>query len=232
MKTIWRGFKALLLVALGTAVGAAQTDRQAIDHYEAQFEKYLGKDISVMVQEATRQDAGEHADVAIFSLYTMGQRDGGYTHVVVPRSEAHAFSQRYADRDYYQTRPLRGKFMQTPNGNFYISYNGAEFPRDAVVEPAQDSVKSSESDANALPDFDKSPMTSFSYDGKRLIEARVVEVNAESVRIADKYGVAVEVPLDRASKMPDLQMMAKDAMEAALAAKSAAPSKTSSAPTE
>lgn len=215
-------FPFLLLHCLAAA-SAAQTDRQAIDHYEAQFEKYLGTDITVMVQEATRQDAGEHADVAIFSIYTMGQRGSGFTHAVVPRSEADTFSQRYADRAYYKTRPLRGKFMQTTNGNFYISYKGAEFPRDAVVEPAQDSVKSSESGANALPDFDKSPMTSFSYDGKRLIEARIVEVNAESVRLADKHGVAIEVPIDRASKMPDLQMRAKDAMEAAMASQSAAP---------
>jgi hypothetical protein len=60
-------------------------------------------------------------------------------------------------------------------------------------------------------------MQSFSYDGKRLIEATIIEITPDKVRLIDKHDVSVEVPLDRAIKMPDLRMKAKDAMEAAMA---------------
>jgi len=207
----------ILIAILGSTVGAlGQTDRQAIPHYAHQFEKYLGEDITLMVARATRQDKGEHRDVAIFSIYTKGQRDSGYTHAVVPRSEADTFARRYAFRDF-TTRPLRGTFLATTNGNFYISFKGAEFPNDAAIDFARKSDKGEVDESLTLPPFDPSPIKSFSYDGKRLIEARITEITRTVVRVEGKHSDSVNVPLARAIKMPELKMRAKDAMESALA---------------
>jgi hypothetical protein len=204
-----------LLLSL-SAVAVGQSDRQAIEHYEANFEKYLGKDITLMVARAERQDKGENSDVAIFRTYTLGQRDSGYTDVVVPRSETESFAKRYAFRDY-NTRPLRGTFMATTNGNFYISYKGALFPGDAVTDAAPDSEHSEDGTKQAQPAYDDSPMTSFSYGGARIAEARIVSITPDTVRLTGKDETSIDVPLERAVKMPDLRMRAKDAMEAALA---------------
>jgi hypothetical protein len=205
-----------ILLLISSPLAHAQTDRQAIEHYKANFEKYLGKEISLMVARAKREDKGEHGDVAIFSIYTKGQRDAGFTHAVIPRFEAESFARRYAFRDY-QTRPVRGTFMATANGKFYISVKGAVFPSDAALESPSEPDKNDGIESLRLPSFDGSPMASFSYDGKRLIEASIIEITKQSVRLADKYNVSVDVPLDRAVKMPDLRMKAKDAMEAAIA---------------
>ncbi len=207
--------RASLLLSL-CAVAVGQSDRQAIEHYEANFEKYLGTDITLMVSEADRLDKGEHGDVSIFRIYTLGQRDSGFAYAVVPRSETASFVRRYAFRDY-NTRPLRGTFMSRPNGTFYISFRGAKYPENPASGTASSAPAAAKPEAVRPPVFDDSPMQSFSYDGKRLIEATIIEITPDKVRLIDKHDVSVEVPLDRAIKMPDLRMKAKDAMEAAMA---------------
>jgi len=215
-----RGMKAVFALVLlhGFAgAGLAQTDRQAIEHYRAQFERYLGKDITLMVAQVERRDKGEHGDVAVFWAYTKGERETGWVDVVVPRSESDSFARRYAYRDY-RTRPMRGTFMSTTNAKFYIAFKGAEFPSDANFAPTTGAAQASDAVPLKLPAFDDSPMTSFSFDGTRLAEARITEITTAFVRVADKSGASIEVPLERAVKMADLRMRAKDAMDAALAA--------------
>jgi len=213
----------LLLLQVLAVVAMAQSDRQSIEHYEANFEKYLGADITLMVDDVDRRDTGEHGDVAVFYATTRGQRDVGFVLVAVPRTEVDAFVRRYSVRGYGQTRPMRGTFKSRTNGTFYISFRGAKYPEEAASIPERSVARGSEERESPLPAFDKSPITSFSYDGKRLIEARIIEISADSVRLADKHDVAVVVPLERAVKMPDLRMKAKDAMEAAIKAGHASP---------
>lgn len=128
---------------------AAQADRKAIDFYIANFEKYLGREISVEVEKAERKDTGEHENVAIFELFTSGTREYGYAYAVVPKSEVGAFSKRYgAQTGGYlldgNGRPLRGVFTKSPSAmenaygsfaRFYISYKGAVFPDDKRAKP-------------------------------------------------------------------------------------------------
>lgn len=119
-----------------------------------------------------------------------------------------------------RTRKLRGVVAPWDQSNptrflHYLRYEGAKQwvssggqRQGGVVEVPQKQVVA----------FDDSPMRSFSYDGKRLNEARVVDVGAEGVVVTSEDSISVTVPLDRAIKMPDLRMRAKDAMEATLSA--------------
>ena len=69
--------------------------------------------------------------------------------------------------------------------------------------------------AEEQPKFDGSPFSSFSYEGKRLIEPRIESVDTNGVKVTDKEGEnSVVVPLDRALKHPELRMRAKDAIKA------------------
>lgn len=65
--------------------------------------------------------------------------------------------------------------------------------------------------------FDASPMTSFSYDGTRLIEARITSVSPAGVTITGKDGKSVVLDLEKALKFPDLRIRARDAIQAAIA---------------
>ena len=206
---------ALCLLSAGNVM--AQSDRDSMSHYESMFEKYLGKEITVKVARADRQDSGEHENVAVFSIYTLGNKDSSFTHAVVPRAEADAFSRRYA-HDGYRTRPLRGTFSKTANRNFYISVNGAKFSEEEFAYSEQDASGAQQPEQPKLPAFDDSPLASFSYDGKRLVEARIVEITPNIVKLSDKNGLSLQVPTERAVKMPDLRMKAKAALEAAQAA--------------
>jgi hypothetical protein len=210
--------KLLLLCALfGFPIFAtAQSDRQAIEFYTANFEKYLGQEIGLMVAEVTRQDKGQHGDVAVFSIYTKGARESAFTHAVVPLSEAKSFSNSYAFRDY-KTRLLRGTLRQTGSGDFYISYKGAELPSDTPSAATEEPTASGKSEDAPVVAFDDKPMSNFSYDGARLIEARITGVGSSGVTVVDKHNTSVTVPLEQAVKMPDLRMRAKAAIETALA---------------
>lgn len=64
--------------------------------------------------------------------------------------------------------------------------------------------------------FDTSPMNSFSYEGTRLIEARITSVGSDGVTVTGKDGKSVVINLDRAEKIPDLRIRARDAIKAAL----------------
>ena len=66
------------------------------------------------------------------------------------------------------------------------------------------------------PGFDGSPFSSFSYEGKRLVEPRITSVDTDGVIVTDKDDKnSITVPLDRALKQPELRMRAKNAIEAA-----------------
>ncbi len=64
--------------------------------------------------------------------------------------------------------------------------------------------------------FDTSPMNSFSYEGTRLIEARITSVSSNGVTVTGKDGQFVVVNLEKAQKSPDLRIRARDAIQAAL----------------
>jgi hypothetical protein len=112
---------------------------------------------------------------------------------------------------------LRGTFSKTANRNFYISVNGAKFSEEEFAYSEQDDSGAQQPEQPKLPAFDDSPMASFSHDGQRLIEARIVEITPIIVKLSDKNGLSLQVPIEKAVKMPDLRMKAKAAMEAALA---------------
>ncbi len=69
----------------------------------------------------------------------------------------------------------------------------------------------------SAPPFDSSPMASFACDGTRFIEARITEVSRAGVTVVGKDGRTVVVELDKALKLPELRIRAKDAIQAALA---------------
>ncbi|MBE2179364.1 MAG: hypothetical protein IAE97_02735 [Chthoniobacterales bacterium] len=69
----------------------------------------------------------------------------------------------------------------------------------------------------AAPPFDSSPMASFAYDGTRFIEARITEISPAGVTVAGKDGRTVVVELDKAIKIPELRIRARDAIQAASA---------------
>jgi hypothetical protein len=207
-----------VLCSVFAADSMAQRDRDVMEFYEASFEKYLGKEVTVMVADATRVDAGQHEGVAIFHVYTQGRISGDWAYAVLPISEAEAFGRRYATRDYTTRRPLRGTFSKTANNSFYISVNGAKFPEQEFAYSEQDESRPKQPEQPKLPAYDDSPLASFSYDGKRLVEARIVEITPNIVKLSDKNGLSLQVPTERAVKMPDLRMKAKAALEAAQAA--------------
>jgi hypothetical protein len=132
--------RALILVILSITIASlawAQADRRAIGYYEANFEKYLGREISVDVASSEREDTGELSDVAVFRIYTKGKTEAGFAYAVVPKSDVAKFSRRYAEKDDYRaTTSLRGVF--TKRGSyFYISVDGAVLP-DEKAEAAPD----------------------------------------------------------------------------------------------
>ena len=119
-----------------------------------------------------------------------------------------------------RTRKLRGIVTSWNEPSltrflYYLRYEGA---KQWVNSGGRGKSGTQEVPQKQAVAFDDSPMRSFSYDGKRLNEARVVGVGAEGVVVTSKDSISVIVPLNRAIKMPDLRMKAKDAMEAALSA--------------
>lgn len=68
----------------------------------------------------------------------------------------------------------------------------------------------------SAPPFDSSPMASFAYDGTRFIEARITGITPAGVTVTGKDGRTAVVELDKAIKIPELRMRAKDAIQAAL----------------
>lgn len=116
-----------------SAMSFAQSDRRAIEYYEANFEKYLGKEISVDVASCSREDTGEFANVAIFSIYTRGETESGFTYAVIPKSDVTSFSRKYAEKDvFYRGSRLRGVFLKGGLRNFYISVDGAVLPKEST----------------------------------------------------------------------------------------------------
>lgn len=67
--------------------------------------------------------------------------------------------------------------------------------------------------------YDSSPINSFDYQGTRLIEARITDVSPEGVTVTGKEGKSVVVDLELALKMPELRIRARNAIQAAIAAR-------------
>lgn len=224
VKTRWvkinRTAAAGALCILFATDGLGQPDRNTMAFYEADSGRYLGKEVTVMISDAFRVDKGQHKEVAVFYISTKGSQTRSFTHAVVPLSEAEAFGRRYTTRDCVTVRRFRGTFSQAANNRFYLSVNGAKFPEDEITEAGQERTTAEQLEQPKLPAFDRSPLASFSYDGKRLIEARIVEITPSTVKLSDKNGLSLQVPIERAVKMPDLRIRAKAALEAAQAANS------------
>lgn len=160
------------------------------------------------------------------SVFLAYDEDGETIPVLIRLGDENALTKQFgSDTEYlpgYQTRTRRLTGIVAPWGQadqsiyrHYLRYEGAK--------QWVNSAGGRQSGAEGVPQkqvvaFDESPMRSFSYDGKRLNEARVVGVGAEGVVVTSKDSISVIVPLNRAIKMPDLRMKAKDAMEAALSA--------------
>ena len=134
---------ALLFALALLASASAQSDRRSFEYYRANFEKYLGKEISVQATAAERKDTGQYGDVALFLVYTGGPYERSYAYAAVPLAETKSFSRRYATRNggfYYEkdSRPLRGKLTKGgpsasnmivyDTGGFYISFKDAVLP--------------------------------------------------------------------------------------------------------
>ncbi len=125
-----------------------------------------------------------------------------------------------------RTRRLRGVVTpweeeQTSTYRHYLRYEGAKQwvnSEGARHGSSRQSKKEGQRPQKEKVAFDERAFRSFSYDGKRLIEPRVVDVGPEGVVVTSKDSTSVIVPLERAITMPDLRMKAKDAIEAALAA--------------
>jgi hypothetical protein len=143
---------ALLLALALIASASAQSDRRSFEYYRANFEKYLGKEISVQATAAERKDTGEYGDVALFLVYTGGPYDRSYAYAAVPLAETKSFSRRYATRNggfYYEkdARPLRGKLMKGGpsassmivynTGGLYISFKDAVLPEVSTELPTE-----------------------------------------------------------------------------------------------
>jgi hypothetical protein len=156
--------------------------------------------------------------------------------VLIPLGAENALIKQFGSKKEYlpgygtRTRKLRGIVApwaekELSRYRHYLRYGGAKEWTNSGGAPQS---KEEEEEEEGEPQkekaaFDDRVFSSFSYDGKRLVEARVVDVGPEGVVVTSKDSTSVIVPLDRAIKMPDLRMKAKDAMEAALAGKSAAP---------
>lgn len=160
------------------------------------------------------------------SVFLAYDEDGKTIPVLIRLGDENALTKQFGSETEYlpgyrtRTRKLRG--VVAPWGQadqniyrHYLRYEGAKQWVNSAGgrQGGADNVPQKQKVA-----FDDSPMRSFSYDGKRLNEARVVDVGAEGVVVTSADSISVIVPLDRAIKMPDLRMRAKDAMEVALSA--------------
>jgi hypothetical protein len=167
-------------------------------------------------------------------LFYAADETGNFLPIMVISADANSFMKKFGTRKTYyderkRTRPLRG-IVAAAKGKFfsrtrvsmgetavthYLRYGGAK----EWLAPQETGATSMSQVSAPLKKvaFDEKPMTSFSYDGKRLAEARVIDVSRDGVVLTDKDAVSVIVPLEKAVKMPELRMRAKEAMEAALA---------------
>lgn len=160
------------------------------------------------------------------SVFLAYDEDGKTIPVLIRLGDANALTKQFGSKtEYlpgYRTRTRKLKGIVAPWGqadqNIYRHYLLYEGAKKWVNSAGGRQGGAEEVPPKQAVAFDDSPMRSFSYDGKRLNEARVVDVGAEGVVVTSKDSISVIVPLDRAIKMPDLRMRAKDAMEAALSA--------------
>lgn len=160
------------------------------------------------------------------SVFLAYDEDGKTIPVLIRLGDENALTKQFGSETEYRpgyrtrTRKLRGVVAPWDQGDqsiyrHYLRYDGAKQWVNSARERQSGAEEVPQKQAVA---FDDSPMRSFSYDGKRLNEARVVDVGTEGVVVTSKDSISVIVPLNRAIKMPDLRMKAKDAMEATLSA--------------
>jgi len=164
--------------------------------------------------------------LAVFLAY---DKQGDKVPVIIAAGEENAFMKEFGSEGEYQeylrgykvrTRKLRGivsGWDDNQQGIYrhYLRYGGAPKWVDSTSSSKDSNVAEIAPQIKKVA-FDEKPMMSFSYDGRRLIEARIVDVGPDGVVLTSKDSASVTVPLERAVKMPDLQMMAREAMEAAL----------------
>jgi hypothetical protein len=209
---------AMLLAAVTQALGQ---DKGSAQYYLNQADTYLGREITVQCAavQLVSGPSVQSSDLAVFTAETYDRKGwGGSIRVAVPKASAENFARKYGHdalwrQNGYATKILMGIYSKQGR-SYYLRWGGAGELGD-VSEPA---VVASTSTVAAQPSapgtFDRSPMTSFTYEGRRYIEAVIASVDAEGVKVVDKAGASVVVPLERAAKIPELRMRARDAIAA------------------
>jgi hypothetical protein len=210
------------------AQGTTSRMQRTVDGIRNEAFKNLGKEVvldCVGVRATDQSSLHKSASQQGLALFWASDEDYGAMPVLVNQGDASAFVKQFGtETKYYgyrkRTRQLRGLLTAWDGRNptsfpYYLRYGGAKEWVNLKQGSAPSSGGAPEPEKKVA--FDEKPMTSFSYDGKRLAEARIVDVGREGVVLTDKDAVSVIVPLEKAVKMPDLRMKAKEAMEAALA---------------
>ncbi len=201
----------------------AWAQQRSFDEFTNEPSKYLETQVVVGCQSAKRANLGgkQYGDNVLFEIYTMGRSKTSWGYALVPQAEAESFYRKYSSdytEDTFRTRPLSG-VLKKGGHYYYLSYKGAVLPpEEADSEQEQDASTSTITEENSkIPIFDSSPMSSFSFGGKRLAEPRIVSVDVSGVKVVDKNNrETIIVPLERAVKIPELRIRAKDTMEVLL----------------
>ncbi len=207
-------------MVLAAGLPAWAQDKGGAQYYLNQADTYVGREVSVQCG-AVRLVSGPsdaNGDLAVFDAETYDRKGwGGGIKVVVSKASAEAFARKYGHdalwrQNGYATKILMGIYSKR-GSSYYLRWGGAgEWTAGGQPSIRADSPVAAE--APAAVGFDRSVMPSFTFDGKRYIEATITSVDSEGVKVVDKAGASVVVPLDRAAKIPELRMRARDAIAA------------------
>jgi hypothetical protein len=215
-----RIFFLLATMLLAVVTRAVAQDKGSAQYYLNQADTYLGREITVQCAavQLVSGPAGNHPDYAIFEAQTYDRKNWppGYIRVVVPRASAENFARKYGHdsqwrQNGYATRVLMGIYSK--NGtSYYLRWGGAgEIAGEGERKPRPVATPGSEV---APMSFDRSIMPSLTYNGQRYIEVTITSVDASGVKVVDKAGDSVIIPLEQAAKIPELRMRARDAIAA------------------
>jgi len=225
--TAFCALASLLIASLGWAQDSSKLQRTAVGILN-DAHKNEGKELVLDCAYVERED---HSDIIRLakaqglSVFYAADENNDRIPILLRLGDENALTKQFGttmerlpNSSNIRTRKLRGIVTSWNEPSltrflYYLRYEGAKQWVNSADrrQGGADNVPQKQKVA-----FDDSPMRSFSYDSKRLNEARVVDVGAEGVVVASEDSISVTVPLDRAIKMPDLRMRAKDAMEAAL----------------
>ena len=215
-----RIFSLLAATLWAVVTQAVAQDKGSAQYYLNQADTYLGREITVQCAavQLVSGPAGNHPDYAIFEAETYDRKSWppGYIRVVVPKVSAENFARKYGHdsqwrQNGYATRILMGIYSKKGT-SYYIRWGGAgEITDEGKREPGPVATPGS---VEAPVSFDRSTMPSLTYNGQRYIEATIASVDSSGVKVVDKAGDSVVIPLEQAGKIPELRMRARDAIAA------------------